>query len=228
MSHAATGRVAAIIPAAGSGVRFGSDTPKAFIELDGISLLTRSALAMSVVADVIVVAAPDSYLNLASDLLSSIDAEIHVVAGGSSRQDSVAQALAVLSDDVTVVLIHDAARPLVPSRVTHDVVAAIRNGAHAVIPVLPITDTIKRVDERGSVIETIDRATLRRVQTPQGFSRESLNTAYADPTHIATDDAGLLETMGVTVTTVLGDERSIKITTPEDFEIALGFLGEMR
>ncbi len=228
MSHAAPGRVAAIIPAAGSGVRFGSDTPKAFIELDGISLLTRSALAMSVVADVIVVSAPADLLQHASDSLASIDCEVHVVAGGSSRQDSVANALAILSDDIQIVLIHDAARPLVPTRVSQDIVTALHSGAQAVIPVLPVVDTIKRVDELGMVIETIDRATLRRVQTPQGFTRQALAAAYSDPTHIATDDAGLMETLGIPVLTVLGDERSLKITTPDDFEIALGFLGEVQ
>ena len=103
MNSAATGRVAAIIPAAGSGIRLGADIPKAFIELAGISLLTRSALAMSVVADVIVVAAPTNELKQASDLLADVDAEVHVVAGGEQRQDSIANALKVLPEDVSIV-----------------------------------------------------------------------------------------------------------------------------
>lgn len=225
MNNAATGRVAAIIPAAGSGERFGAQIPKAFIELDGISLLTRSALAMSVVADVIVVAAPSNQLELASEHLVNVDAEVHVVAGGSARQDSIANALNVLPDDVEFVLVHDAARPLVPIEVTKRVLAEIQNGAVAVIPVLPIADTIKRVDAQNNVVETVDRNQLRRVQTPQGFTRQTLHQAYADPTIIATDDAGLMEALGITVLTVAGDELAMKITTSQDLQIASALLG---
>lgn len=225
MNNAATGRVAAIIPAAGSGVRFGAQIPKAFIELDGISLLTRSALAMSVVADVIVVAAPGDQLKLASDHLANVDAEVHVVAGGEARQDSIANALNVLPEDVEFVLVHDAARPLVPIEVTNRVLTELQSGAVAVIPVLPIADTIKRVDAQNKVVETVDRNQLRRVQTPQGFTRQTLHHAYADPTIIATDDAGLMESLGISVLTVAGDELAMKITTAHDLTIASALLG---
>ena len=225
MSNAATGRVAAIIPAAGSGVRLGAQMPKAFIELDGISLLTRSALAMSVVADVIIVAAPSDELDLASKHLADVDAEVHIVAGGAARQDSIANALAILPQDVTTVLVHDAARPLVPRDVTNRVLTEIQNSAVAVIPVLPIADTIKRVDAQNKVIETVDRNQLRRVQTPQGFTRDTLHHAYADPTIVATDDAGLMEALGIPVVTVAGDELAMKITTAHDLEIAKALLG---
>lgn len=225
MSNAATGRVAAIIPAAGSGVRLGAQLPKAFIELDGISLLTRSALAMSVVADVIIVAAPSDELDLASKHLADVDAEVHIVAGGAARQDSIANALAILPQNVTTVLVHDAARPLVPRDVTNRVLTEIQNGAVAVIPVLPIADTIKRVDAQNKVIETVDRNQLRRVQTPQGFTRDTLHHAYADPTIVATDDAGLMEALGIPVVTVAGDELAMKITTAHDLEIAKALLG---
>lgn len=225
MNNAATGRVAAIIPAAGSGVRLGAQTPKAFIELDGISLLTRSALAMSVVADVIIVAAPSDELDLASAHLENVDAQIHIVAGGAARQDSIANALAVLPEDVQFVLVHDAARPLVPFEVTNRVLTELKNGAAAVIPVLPIADTIKRVDVQNKVIETVDRNQLRRVQTPQGFTRDSLHHAYADPTIVATDDAGLMESLGIPVLTVAGDELAMKITTAHDLQIASALIG---
>lgn len=225
MNNAATGRVAAIIPAAGSGVRLGAPTPKAFIELDGISLLTRSALAMSVVADVIIVAAPSDELDLASAHLENVDAQIHIVAGGAARQDSIANALAVLPEDVQFVLVHDAARPLVPFEVTNRVLTELKNGAAAVIPVLPIADTIKRVDVQNKVIETVDRNQLRRVQTPQGFTRDSLHHAYADPTIVATDDAGLMESLGIPVLTVAGDELAMKITTAHDLQIASALIG---
>lgn len=220
MSNAAHGRVAAIIPAAGSGTRLGSIVPKAFVELNGLSLLTRSAHAMSSHVDVIAVSVPEDYIDQARLQLAEVDAEIHIVVGGADRQSSVERALAVLPDDVVIVLVHDAARPLVPSRVVQSVVSAVRSGAQAVVPVLPIVDTVKRVDVRGSVIETVDRTTLRRVQTPQGFDRALLARAYSDPTHTATDDSGLVESMGVTVETVAGDELAMKITTEHDLEIA--------
>lgn len=225
MSTAATGRVAAIIPAAGSGVRLGADKPKAFLELDGISLLTRSALAMSVVADVIVVAAPSDALDQASQLLTDVDAEIHVVAGGNERQDSISNALKVLPEDISIVLVHDAARPLVPVEVTNRVVEKLREGAKAVIPVLPIADTIKSVNSDHVVVETIDRNQLRRVQTPQGFERSALVKAYENAKVLATDDAGLMEALQIPVHTVPGDELAMKITTAHDLKIATALLG---
>ena len=224
MSTAATGRVAAIIPAAGSGVRLGADVPKAFLALGGLSLLTRSALAMSTVADVLIIAAPADGLDEAGLQLAQVDAEIHIVAGGEHRQESVANALRMVPEDVSIVLVHDAARPLVPIEVTQNVVAAIRNGAKAVIPVLPLVDTIKRVNNNGIAIETVDRNQLRRVQTPQGFDRATLDLAYQNPEVVATDDAGLMDALGIAVLTVAGDERSLKITTISDVQRALSLL----
>jgi 2-C-methyl-D-erythritol 4-phosphate cytidylyltransferase len=224
MSTAATGRVAAIIPAAGSGVRLGADIPKAFLELGGLSLLTRSALAMSAVADVLIIAAPIDGLDEASAQLSQVDAEIHIVAGGEHRQESVANALRMVPEDVAIVLVHDAARPLVPMKVTQDVVSAVRNGAKAVIPVISLVDTIKRVNNQGVAIETVDRNQLRRVQTPQGFDRATLDLAYQNPEVVATDDAGLMDALGIPVVTVAGDESSLKITTMSDVQHALSLL----
>jgi 2-C-methyl-D-erythritol 4-phosphate cytidylyltransferase len=224
MSTAATGRVAAIIPAAGSGVRLGADVPKAFLALGGLSLLTRSALAMSAVADVLIIAAPADGLDEASAQLAQVDAEIHIVAGGEHRQESVANALRMVPEDVSIVLVHDAARPLVPIEVSQNVVAAIRGGAKAAIPVLPLVDTIKRVNNNGIAIETVDRNQLRRVQTPQGFDRATLDLAYRNPEVVATDDAGLMDALGIPVVTVAGDERSLKITTMADVQHALSLL----
>jgi 2-C-methyl-D-erythritol 4-phosphate cytidylyltransferase len=224
MSTAATGRVAAIIPAAGSGVRLGADIPKAFLELGGLSLLTRSALAMSTVADILIIAAPVDGLDEAGAQVAQVDAEIHIVAGGEHRQESVANALRMVPEDVSIVLVHDAARPLVPIEVTQNVVAAIRGGAKAAIPVLPLVDTIKRVNNNGIAIETVDRNQLRRVQTPQGFDRTTLDLAYRNPEVVATDDAGLMDALGIPVVTVAGDERSLKITTMADVQHALSLL----
>jgi 2-C-methyl-D-erythritol 4-phosphate cytidylyltransferase len=216
--------VAAIIPAAGSGVRLGADIPKAFLELGGLSLLTRSALAMSTVADILIIAAPVAGLDEASTQVAQVDAEIHIVAGGEHRQESVANALRMVPEDVSIILVHDAARPLVPIEVTQNVVAAIRGGAKAAIPVLPLVDTIKRVNNQGIAIETVDRNQLRRVQTPQGFDRTTLDLAYRNPEVVATDDAGLMDALGIPVVTVAGDERSLKITTMADVQHALSLL----
>jgi 2-C-methyl-D-erythritol 4-phosphate cytidylyltransferase len=216
--------VAAIIPAAGSGVRLGADIPKAFLEIGGLSLLTRSALAMSAVADILIIAAPVDGLDEASAQLAQVDAEIHIIAGGEHRQESVANALRMVPEDVAIVLVHDAARPLVPVEVTQNVVAAIRGGAKAAIPVLPLVDTIKRVNNNGIAIETVDRNQLRRVQTPQGFDRATLDLAYQNPEVVATDDAGLMDALGIAVVTVAGDERSLKITTMADVQHAVSLL----
>jgi 2-C-methyl-D-erythritol 4-phosphate cytidylyltransferase len=226
MTNAAAGRVAALIPAAGSGTRLGADTPKAFIELNSISLLTRCALILSLAVDVIVVAVPEGYVEKAGELLKDVDADIHIVEGGQDRQSSVARALAVVPADVDVVLVHDAARPLVPHRVVNSVIDAVRQGAEGVVPVVPVVDTIKRIDVQGTVVETINRDSLRRVQTPQGFLRSVLDEVHEDPTILATDDAGLLEVSGYRVQTVMGDERALKITTMDDLHIALSYLEE--
>ena len=227
MTNATPRRVAAIIAAAGSGSRLGSDIPKAFVLLNGLSLLTRSALVMSAVSDVIVVAAPRDHLSLCADMLSEVDAEIHVVEGGASRQESVALALQGIPEDVDVVLVHDAARAVVPIEVCARVINAVRDGNPAVIPVLPVVDTLNRVDPQGFVVDTVNRDNVRRVQTPQGFTREVLMQAHQDSTHIATDDAGLLATLGIPVLTVLGHERGMKITTPEDLVIAEHYVKDL-
>jgi len=226
MSGVAAGRVAAIIPAAGLGVRFGAEQPKAFFELAGLSLLTRSTLVLAGQVEVIIVAVPAEFVAIAAQELDSVDAEVHVVVGGATRQDSVAAAMLVVPQDVEFVLVHDAARPLVPANVISDVIKELAGGSQAVIPVLPVVDTIKRVDNNGDVVETVDRNSLRRVQTPQGFTKALLTEAFADPTHVATDEAGLVESLGVTIRTVAGSERAFKITTPDDVALALSLLGE--
>jgi 2-C-methyl-D-erythritol 4-phosphate cytidylyltransferase len=112
----------------------------------------------------------------------------------------------------------------VPIEVTKNVVDAVRNGAKAVIPVLSLVDTIKRVNNNGIAIETVDRNQLRRVQTPQGFDRATLDLAHQNPEVVATDDAGLMDALGIVVLTVAGDERSLKITTMADVKHALSLL----
>jgi 2-C-methyl-D-erythritol 4-phosphate cytidylyltransferase len=177
----------------------------------------------------IVVTAPASSIEEFRSALSDID-DLTVVAGSDrSRQESVALGLAALGrcEADTVVLVHDAARPLTPPQVTTRVIDAVAGGAGAVIPVLPVTDTLKTVDASGVVVGTPRRSDMVAVQTPQGFRWDVLIRAHeagaslgADEARAATDDAGLVEAIGGTVHTVAGDERSMKVTRPLDLALA--------
>lgn len=156
---------------------------------------------------------------------------LHVVDGGDQRSDSVARGLAALGDRVDLVLVHDAARALTPSSVFARVIALLRAGHEAVVPVMPVTDTIKQVgpvrsDGLADVVRTIDRTSLRAVQTPQGFRRPVLERAHEAAIGAVTDDAALVEQHGESVTTVPGDVRAMKITTPHDLAAASQWLGE--
>jgi 2-C-methyl-D-erythritol 4-phosphate cytidylyltransferase / 2-C-methyl-D-erythritol 2,4-cyclodiphosphate synthase len=147
-------------------------------------------------------------------------APLDVVAGGDTRQASVARGLAALPHVVDTVLVHDAARPLTPSIVFDEVVAAVRAHGHGVVPALDVVDTIKRVGPHGRVLETVDRSQLAAVQTPQGFPRSALQAAYAAATTEFTDDAALAASAGLAVDVVPGDARSFKVTLPSDLRRA--------
>jgi 2-C-methyl-D-erythritol 4-phosphate cytidylyltransferase len=215
--------VAAVIVAAGSGERLGAGVPKALVSLCGRPLLSWALDAFAGHPDInsVVVVAPADAVDAVRSALGDLAT---VVAGGATRQRSVDLGLAALEADVDLVLVHDAARPLVEASVISAVVERLRHGAPAVIPVLPVADTVKRVDSAGQVIATVDRADLRAVQTPQGFSRAVLVAAHraADQHSPAgvTDDAGLVEALGVAVQTVAGSEFGFKITTPWDLRLA--------
>jgi 2-C-methyl-D-erythritol 4-phosphate cytidylyltransferase len=157
------------------------------------------------------------------------DKDIRIVRGGATRRESVRLGLAALPDTVDVVLVHDAARPLVPADVVDAVAAAVRAGAPAVVPVLALSDTVKEVDpETGAVVGTPERARLRAVQTPQGFDRATLAKAHVSVTDAVTDDAGMVERLGVPVLTVAGDEEAFKITRPLDLVLAEAVLARRR
>ncbi len=225
-------RIAAIVPAAGRGERLGPGTPKALRELSGVPILVHAvrAVAASRAVELVVVAAPPDGVGLVASLLADHDlaAEVLVIAGGASRQDSVRLAVASLPPDFGGVLVHDAARPLVPVELVDAVAAAVRAGAEAVIPALPVADTIKQV-EGGLVVATPDRSGLAAVQTPQGFSREVLEKAHAAATgDTATDDAGLVERLGLPVRTVPGSEEAFKVTRPVDLLLAEAILARRR
>jgi 2-C-methyl-D-erythritol 4-phosphate cytidylyltransferase/2-C-methyl-D-erythritol 2,4-cyclodiphosphate synthase len=211
--------VVALVPAAGSGQRLGADVPKAFVTVGGRALLFHAVerlLAAGV--DRVVVAVPVDQRSLAEELLGD---RATVVVGGADRVASVSAALAVAGDDVEVILVHDAARSFAPASMIERVIAAVRDGAAAVVPVLPVTDTVRSLHHDGSVAGTVDREVLRIVQTPQGFSPAVLRQAHAGAgagriTNGITDDAGLVEALGIPVTTVPGDRSAFKITTPAD------------
>ncbi|MDP4690889.1 MAG: 2-C-methyl-D-erythritol 4-phosphate cytidylyltransferase [Candidatus Nanopelagicales bacterium] len=230
MGHNAP-RTAIIVPAAGRGERLGPGAPKALRTLAGQPILVHAVrnLATARCVDLIVVAAPEDTVEEIRALLGDIDTQLVIVTGGQTRQDSVARALLALPPDVDVVLVHDAARPLVPSDVVDRVATAVRSGSDAVIPTLGVVDTIKEVDAEGVVRTTLDRSRLHAVQTPQGFARAVLQRAHADSDgEDATDDAGLVERMGVTVTVVPGDEEAFKITRPLDLVLAEAILVRRR
>ncbi|HMA47327.1 MAG TPA: 2-C-methyl-D-erythritol 4-phosphate cytidylyltransferase, partial [Frankiaceae bacterium] len=170
----ATPRVAALVPAAGRGERLGPGTPKALRLLGDVPLLVHAVAALTAarLVDVVVVAAPAGELDAVRGLLGR---SVRVVAGGATRTASVRAALATLEPAVEAVVVHDAARPLAPSSLVDEVVAAVLAGAPAVVPAVPVIDTIKRVDVRGQVVETVPREELRAVQTPQGFRRAVLD-----------------------------------------------------
>ncbi|MEQ1737504.1 MAG: 2-C-methyl-D-erythritol 4-phosphate cytidylyltransferase, partial [Rhodoglobus sp.] len=212
-------RTAVIIVAAGSGERLAAGVPKAFADVAGQPMLAR-AIATVPSGVQLVIVAPASHLDAARALAPSAA----VVAGGATRQQSVAAGLGALEPGIRTVLVHDAARALTPTDVFERVIAAVEESGGGVIPVLPVSDTIKRVDD-SQVLETVDRRDLVHVQTPQGFPRVELDAAYATATDDHTDDAALFTAAGGRVETVVGDDRSFKITTAADLGRAEQVLG---
>ena len=228
----------AVLTAAGSGSRLGCEVPKALVELSGRPLVWWAARGLRAGGvGTIVVTAPAASLDEFRAGIADIGG-VDVVAGSDrSRQASVALGLAALGQRNAgdVVLVHDAARPLTPAQVTARVIDAVRAGAGAVIPVLPVTDTLKSVDASGVVTGTPRRADMVAVQTPQGFRWDVLTRAHeagaslgADEAVAATDDAGLVEAIGAVVHTVAGDERSLKVTRPLDLSLAQLLAGQER
>lgn len=204
----------AVVVAAGSGQRFGG--AKQFEVLGAERVVDRSVAACrSVCGGVVVVVSPE-VLGTPDAVVPGADV---VVAGGATRSESVRRGLAVVPDSAELVLVHDAARPLVPAAVCERVVRALRDGASAVVPVVPVTDTVRTLEGK-----VLDRDELRAVQTPQGFRRASLLAAHATESD-ATDDAGLMELLGERVAMVDGDLVNMKITSPSDLAVAAALLG---
>ena len=221
-------RVAVIVVAAGSGTRLGADAPKAFVGIDAHTILRHALRGVFAArqAQVVVVAPADRVGDATTEAREAAGDRgdlVSVVAGAATRQASVAAGLAAVWPDVEIVLVHDAARALTPPEVFARVIDAVAAGSDAVIPVLPVVDTLKRIDS-DTVVEPVDRSVLAAAQTPQGFRRAVLDDAYRDATADHTDDAALLQAAGTVVRTVPGDERAFKITTSADLDRARGLV----
>ncbi|MEV1020481.1 2-C-methyl-D-erythritol 4-phosphate cytidylyltransferase [Streptomyces sp. NPDC050264] len=232
-------RTAAVIPAAGRGVRLGPGAPKALRALGGTPMLIHAVRAMAAsrsVSLVVVVAPPDGAAEVKSLLADHALPErtdFLVVPGGESRQESVKLGLDALPAGIDIVLVHDAARPLVPVDTVDAVIEAVRDGAPAVVPALPLADTVKEVvpSADGSpepVVATPLRARLRAVQTPQGFEHATLVRAHEAVTDEVTDDAGMVEKLGLQVVLVPGHEEAFKVTRPLDLVLAEAVLARRR
>jgi len=221
----ARGDVAVLVPAAGAGLRLGPGGPKALRLLAGEPLLVHAVRRVAAAPSVrmIVVAAPAAEVEAVRELLAPV-APVTVVAGGAERQESVSLALAAVPAEIEVVLVHDAARALTPPQLIESVAAAVRQGRPAVIPVLPVVDTIKEVGPGEVVLGTVDRGVLRSVQTPQGFRHDVLAAVHASAADPLTDDAGLVEKAGLPVTCVPGSDLALKITRPLDLVLAEALL----
>ena len=212
--------IAAIVAAAGSGERFGASTPKALIQLGDRTLLEHAVSSLSGVVDQIVVTAPAGFEDHIRTLVGD---DVVVVTGGATRSDSVRAGLAAISG-ANFVLVHDAARALATRELAASVVAALRGGDVAVVPALAVVDTLQNVDAAGYVLTAVDRNSLRRIQTPQGFSYSVLKAIHQGAAD-ASDDSTLALNAGHKVRIVAGEERALKITTPSDLATALTFLG---
>ena len=208
---------AAIIAGAGMGHRLGAEIPKALIQIQGITLLERAFISLSKVVDEIIITAPAGY---EEQFKAIVGQSAEVITGGVLRSDSIRVALKALSPSVESVLIHDAARALASSALAVRVLSDVQSGQSAVIPVLKVIDTIKEIDRDGFVRATPDRSSLVAAQTPQGFNRQVLERAHS-ASDDATDDAALVEAIGVKVKTIEGEASAFKITTKEDIGQAL-------
>lgn len=211
---------AAIIAGAGLGNRLGAKVPKALLQIQGRTLVEHAFVALSPVVDEIVITAPTGF---EQEFVKLFGNSATVITGGVLRSDSVNLALQALSPSIEYVLVHDAARGLATTDLASRVLAELRSGEAAVIPAMPVVDTIKEVDQFGYIRNTPDRNSLRAIQTPQGFELSVLRRAH-EASQDATDDAALVEALGIRVKTVTGEIRAMKITNPEDVAVAMTLL----
>ena len=213
-------KTAAIIAAAGMGHRLGANLPKSLVKLIDKTLLEHAVANLAPVAQLLIVTAPAGYEKEYKKLLGD---EVEVITGGVLRSDSIRIAIAKIPNNYEYVLVHDAARALASTRLASEVINQLIRGQQAVIPTLEVIDTIKEVDSQGYVRNTLNRASLKIVQTPQGFNRSVLERAH-QASEDATDDAALVEALGIKVKTIAGEDQAFKITTKGDIKTAINFL----
>jgi 2-C-methyl-D-erythritol 4-phosphate cytidylyltransferase len=211
------GPVWTIVVAAGSGDRFGG--PKQFLRLAGTRLVDRAVGLARGCSDGVVVVMPPGHVWTGAPVDAAVD-------GGATRAESTRNGLAAVPAEVAIIVVHDAARPLADAGIFGRVVGAVRAGvADGAIPGIAVSDTLKRVDATGTVVDTVERDRLYTVQTPQAFRASMLRAAHAGGAD-ATDDATLVEAAGGTVVVVPGTARNLKITVADDFEIATALLAQ--
>jgi len=213
-------KTAAIIAAAGMGNRLGANLPKSLVKLLDKTLVEHAVANLSPVCELIIVTAPNGYESEYTKILGD---QVSVITGGVLRSDSIRLAISKIPANYEYVLVHDAARALASTTLASSVLNQLIQGEQAVIPALAVVDTIKEVDNNGYVRNTLNRASLKAIQTPQGFSRSILERAH-QASEDATDDAALVEALGVAVKVIAGEDRAFKITTPSDIASALKFL----
>jgi len=213
-------KTAAIIAGAGSGHRLGADLPKALVKLLDKTLVEHAVNSLAPVAQLIVVTAPAGFEDQFKTILGD---QVTVITGGVLRSDSIRLALNEIGSGYEFVLVHDAARAIASTQLAKDVLTQLEKGEQAVIPALDVVDTIKEIDVNGYVRNTPERANLRAVQTPQGFSKSVLAHAHQSAED-ATDDAALVEAIGVKVKVISGEERALKITNKSDLARAIQIL----
>jgi 2-C-methyl-D-erythritol 4-phosphate cytidylyltransferase/2-C-methyl-D-erythritol 2,4-cyclodiphosphate synthase len=213
-------KTAAIIAAAGMGNRLGANLPKSLVKLLDKTLVEHAVANLSPVCELIIVTAPKGYEDEYTKILGD---QVTVITGGVLRSDSIRIAISKIPANYEYVLVHDAARALASTTLASSVLNQLIQGEQAVIPALDVIDTIKDVDNNGYVRNTLNRSSLKVIQTPQGFSRSILERAH-QASEDATDDAALVEALGVAVKVIAGEDRAFKITTPSDIATALKFL----
>ncbi|MBI3669889.1 MAG: 2-C-methyl-D-erythritol 4-phosphate cytidylyltransferase [Acidobacteria bacterium] len=233
-------RIAAIVPAAGLGTRMGAETPKQFLELDGVPLVMftlRRLAACEAIAEFIIATRAEDVTSLAERVAQQkLGRPVRVVRGGGTRQESVANALAEVPPDTEIVLVHDAVRPFVTREQIEQVIAEARKCRAAILGI-PAMDTVKEVkraclpEDVALITATIPRERVVLAQTPQAFSYALLKEAFARAQQdgvTASDEAGLVERLGHDVHVVLGSERNLKITRPADMDLARFYLDQER
>ena len=213
-------KTAAIIAAAGMGHRLGANLPKALVKLLDKTLVEHAVANLSPVCELIIVTAPSGYEAEYSKILGD---QVEVITGGVLRSDSIRLAISKIPAKYEYVLVHDAARALASTTLASSVLSQLIQGEQAVIPALSVIDTIKEVDAKGYVRNTLDRSTLKSIQTPQGFTRSVLERAHT-ASEDATDDAALVEALGIAVKVITGEEGALKITTSSDLAAGIRLL----